>query len=113
MKKIYLVSLFVLIYCTVSAQAVFQNIIYNEKTEPGLMLQLPNKPESVQNTILQKLEATGYKPETKGALFWKSNKINGFYVFKQVTLPELRNQTLDLYFNVEKQKGDKRKSTLY
>jgi len=113
MTKIYFTSLLIFIYCSVSAQAVFQNIIYNEKPEPGLVLQIPYKPESVQKTILQKLEETGYKPETKGALFWKSNKINGFYVFKQVTLPELKNQTLDLYFNVEKQKDYKNISTLY
>jgi len=53
------------------------------------MLQLPNKIEVVENTILQKLEETGYMPETKGALFWKSNKVNGFYVFKQVKLLEI------------------------
>ncbi len=113
MKKIYFTSLFILFYCTVSAQAVYQMIIYDEKPEPGLVLQLPNKPEMVQNTILQKLKEIGYEPETKGALFWKSNKVNGFYVFKQVKLRELNNQTVDLYFNVESQKDDKRKSTLY
>ncbi|MEO5569303.1 MAG: hypothetical protein ABIS37_00105 [Bacteroidia bacterium] len=113
MIKIYFTSIFLLLYCSVSAQAVFQNIIFDEKQEPGLMLQLPNKPEVVQNTILQRLEEIGYNPETKGALFWKSNKINGFYVFKQVTLPALKNQTLDFYFNVEQQKENKKKSTLY
>jgi len=113
MMKKYITSLFIFINCSVFAQAVFQNITYGEKQEPGLMLQLPNKVEVVENTILQKLEETGYKPETKGALFWKSNKINGFYVFKQVTLLELKNQTLDLYFKVESQKDDKKKSTLY
>ncbi len=113
MKKIYLVLLFVLIYFTGNSQAIFQSINYGEKMEPGLMLQLDDKTKVVQNTILEKLEETGYKPETKGALFWKSNTINDFYIFKQVTLPQLKNQTLDLYFKVEKQKDDKRKSTIY
>jgi hypothetical protein len=113
MMKKYITSMFIFINCSVFAQAVFQNITYGEKQEPGLMLQLPNKVEVVENTILQKLEETGYKPETKGALFWKSNKINDFYVFKKVTLRELKNQTLDLYFKVDSQKDDKKKSTLY
>lgn len=113
MKNIYLSSLIILTYCTVSGQAVFQNINYNEKLEPGLVLELPHKTETVQNTILEKLMETGYKPETTGALFWKSNKVNGFYVFKQVTLPELKNQTLDLYLNVEKIEKNKNKTKLY
>jgi len=113
MKSLYLTSLFILIYCSASAQAVYQNINYGEKQEPGFMLLLPNEPDVVQNTILKKLEETGYKPETTGALFWKSDKVNGYYVFKQVTLFELKNQTLDLYFNVERQKDNKNRSTLY
>lgn len=113
MKNIFLSSLIILTYCTVSGQAVFQNINYNEKLEPGLVLELPNKPEIVQKTVLEKLMVTGYKPETTGALFWKSDKVNGFYVFKQVTLPELKNQTLDLYLNVEKLENYKNKTKLY
>jgi len=113
MKNIFLSSLIILTYCTVSGQAVFQNINYNEKLEPGLVLELPNKPEIVQKTVLEKLMETGYKPETTGALFWKSDKVNGFYVFKQVTLPELKNQTLDLYLNVEKLENYKNKTKLY
>lgn len=89
MKKNYFTSLFILIYCTVSAQSAFQNITYGEKQEPGLTLLLPNEIEVVENAILQKLEETDNKPETKGALFWKSNKINEFYVFEQVTLLEI------------------------
>lgn len=69
MKIFYFTSVFILIYCSGFSQAVFQNITYGEKQEPGLMLKLPNKVEVVENTILQKLEETGYKPETKGALF--------------------------------------------
>ena len=72
MKIFYFTSVFILIYCSGFSQAVFQNITYGEKQELGLMLKLPNKVEVVENTILQKLEETGYKPETKGALFWKS-----------------------------------------
>ncbi len=113
MKFLYLLFLLSLVYCNISAQAVYQMVIYNERPEPGLMLLLPNKPDVVQNTILQKLEEIGYEPETKGSLFWKSDKINGFYIFKQVKLRDINNQTVDLYFKVENQTNNRRKSTLY
>ncbi|MEO8583667.1 MAG: hypothetical protein ABI415_07710 [Flavitalea sp.] len=53
-----------------------------------------------------KLKETGYKPETSGNIFKKSNKQDGFYVFPGVQLPELANQKLDLYFKVDPRNGD-------
>jgi hypothetical protein len=82
--------------------------------QPGLILQLPNNTTSSEGTILQKLSETGYKPETKGALLWKRNKTDGFYVFNGVQLPALDNQKLDLYFKVEpKSRSQKDQSTIY
>ena len=52
--------------------------------------------------FLNKLEDIGYKPETKGELFWKKNTINGFYVFKGVTLPSINGFRVDLYFDVKR-----------
>jgi hypothetical protein len=77
-------------------------------------LQLPNNTEVAEGTILQKLKETGYSPETKGSLFWKKNKQDGFYVFNGITLPELNNQKVDMYFKVEpKSRTDKGQSTIY
>jgi septal ring factor EnvC (AmiA/AmiB activator) len=46
--------------------------------------------------------------------FWKTNKVNDFYVFDNVQLPELNNQKLDMYFKVAKAtSGDKAQSTVY
>ena len=114
MKKISALTL-VLAGCviTATAQSTFTTITYKEKLQPALTIQLPNTTDVAQGTILQKLKETGYNPETKGMLFWKTNKLNDFYVFDNVQLPELNNQKLDMYFKVSKAtSGDKEQSTV-
>jgi len=99
---------------TASSQATFTTITIDKKIQPGLVLELPNNTDVAENTILQKLKETGYNPETKGELFWKKNKLDGFYVFNGVVLAALNNQKLDMYFKVEpKSKTQKDKSTIY
>jgi hypothetical protein len=115
MKKIIALTV-VLAGCviTATAQSTFTTITYKEKLQPALTIQLPNTTDVAQSTILQKLKETGYNPETKGMLFWKTNKLNDFYVFDNVQLPELNNQKLDMYFKVAKAtSGDKEQSTVY
>lgn len=102
MKKTSMI--FVLLVAGVStavSQSTFTTTDFKGKTEPALLIQLPNTIEVAEGTILQKLKETGYEPQTKGAFFWKNNKINDFYVFKNVQLPELNNLKLDLYFKVD------------
>lgn len=95
------------------AQATFSSITINKKMQPGLLLELPNSTEIAEGTLLQKLKETGYKPETTGAMFWKKNKQDGFYVFNGVTLPALNNQKLDLYFKIDrKSRSAKDQSTM-
>ena len=97
-----------------SAQATSTTITINKKIQPGLVLSLPNNTEVAEGTILQKLKETGYSPETKGQLFWKKNKQDGFYVFNGIQLPELNNQKLDMYFKVEpKSSTQKDQSSIY
>ncbi len=98
---------------TAYAQSSFITITYKEALQPALILRLPNKTEVAEATILQKLKETGYNPETKGMLFWKSNKLDGFYVFNGVTFPEMNNQKLDMYFKVDKASENKNQSTVY
>jgi hypothetical protein len=96
------------------AQSSYTTIQYNKNMQPALVLELSNNTNDVEGTILKKLEQTGYNPETQGHLFWKKNKIDGFYVFNNVTLPSLSNQKLDMYFKVvQKNKEEKNNSTLY
>jgi hypothetical protein len=96
------------------AQSTYSTIAINKKMQPGLLLELPNNTDVAEGTLLQKLKETGYKPETSGAMFWKKNKQDGFYVFNGVTLPALNNQKLDLYFKIElKGKPAKDQSLMY
>jgi hypothetical protein len=115
MKKISALTV-VLAGCvlTAAAQSTFTTITYKEKLQPALTIQLPNTTDVAQGTILQKLKETGYDPQTKGMFFWKTNRVNDFYVFNNVQLPELNNQKLDMYFKVAKAtSGDKEQSTVY
>lgn len=115
MKKQYMLAI-VLAVSTMSAraQSSYTTIQYNDKMQPALVLELPNNTEDAEGTILQKLKQTGYDPETQGHLFWKKNKLDGFYVFNNVSLPSLSDLKLDMYFKVvQKNKREKNSSTLY
>lgn len=94
------------------SQATFTTITINKKLQPGLVLHLPNNTDVAEGTILQKLKETGYSPETKGKLFWKKNKLDGFYVFNGITLPALNNQKLDMYFKVERESSSQKELSI-
>ncbi len=109
-----LVIMLVTSMITARAQSSYTTIQLKNSMQPALVLELPNTAADVEGTILQKLKQIGYSPETKGQLFWKKNKIDGFYVFNKVRLPSLSTQLLDVYFKVEqKNADDKSNSTLY
>ncbi|MBA4167555.1 MAG: hypothetical protein H0X41_08455 [Chitinophagaceae bacterium] len=101
MKIIIIAAFFLLTSTIAGAQSYPKMISYKNVLQPSLVLPLPNTTDIAEQTILNKLKETGYKPETKGKLFWKKNKQEGFYVFPGVQLPELNNQKLDLYFKVD------------
>ena len=85
------------------AQSSPTSVSFNKISQPGLMLELPYEEEICGEFIVANLKKTGYDAETKGKLFWKQNKQNGFYTFKDVQLQGVKKQ-LDLYIKVE-QKG--------
>ncbi len=96
------------------AQSSHTTIQYKNNMQPAHVLELPNTTSDVEGTILKKLKQIGYNPETQGKLFWKKNKIDGFYVFNNVVLPSLSTQKLDMYFKtVQKNDEEKNSSTLY
>lgn len=114
MKKIY-VSIIVLSFFSLTAfsQSYFEDIKYDKIIRQGIALQLPYSTDVTEGSILNKLKEIGYDPETKGALLWKKNKINGFYIFKNVVLPN-QSSAVDLYFNVEKKsRRDENNSIMY
>jgi hypothetical protein len=99
--KAILFALLSFAFINISAQSVSTSMKFDKTDKQGLMLYLPYSQEVAEGTILTKLKETGYEPETKGSLFWKQNKVNGFYTFKGVTLRGDNPQLVDLYFKVE------------
>ncbi len=114
MKKYFLlITLFIGLKFELAAQSYTGSISYNKTDQPALVLQLPYKEDIAEDFILNNLKKTGYDVETKGKLFWKKNKLDGFYIFKGVMLPGA-NTPLDLYFKVDQQsKKSKNASTVY
>jgi hypothetical protein len=95
------------------SQTTATSVSYNKTNEPALMLELPYNQDVTENFIIDNLKKTGYNPETKGSLFWKQNKVNGYYVFKGVMF-EGSKEVVELYFKVEqKSRKEKDHSIIY
>jgi hypothetical protein len=94
-------------FASASAQSVSTSVKFDKTNKPALMLYLPYSQEVAEGTILTKLKETGFEPESKGSLFWKNNKVNGFYAFKGVTLRGEKTELVDLYFKVDR-RGSKK-----
>jgi hypothetical protein len=92
-----------------AAQSVTTTVKFNKADKPALLLYLPYNQDVAEGTILAKLKETGFEPESKGSLFWKQSKVDGYYVFKGVALrSDSGTATLtDLYFKVER-RGSKK-----
>jgi len=106
MKAIFSFLLFV-IAASASAQSVSTSVKFDKTDKPALMLYLPYSQEVAEGTILTKLKEIGFEPESKGSLFWKQNKVNGFYAYKGVMLKGDKNELVDLYFKVDR-RGSKK-----
>lgn len=105
MKAIF--SLLLMVGTYASAQSVSTSVKFDKTDKPALMLYLPYSQEVAEGTILTKLKEIGFEPESKGSLFWKQSKVNGFYAFKGVTLKGDKTELVDLYFKVDR-RGSKK-----
>ena len=108
MKTLFILLAFSVCF-SASAQSVGTTVKYNKADRPALMLYLPYNEQVAEGTIVSKLKETGFQPETKGSLFWKQDKTDGFYVYKGVVLKDAaaQNQLVDLYFKIDR-RGNKR-----
>jgi hypothetical protein len=114
MKNISTLLMSVLV-CVSSAfsQSMITSVTYNKVVQPALMLELPYDENVSEGFIIANLKKTGYNAETKGKLFWKQNKLDGYYIFKDVRLKGA-SQPVDLYFKVERKgKKSKDESVIY
>lgn len=113
MKKTFTLFLILLICFNAFSQSQITSISYNKNAQPALMLDLPYDENTIEDFIVANLKKTGYNPETKGKLFWKQNKLDGFYIFKDVKLEDA-SQAMDLYFKVDqKSRRAKDQSVIY
>lgn len=95
------------------SQSMITSVTYNKVVQPALMLELPYDESVSQDFIISNLKKTGYNAETKGKLFWKQNKLDGYYIFKGVRL-QGASQLTDLYFKVDRKgKKSKDQSTIF
>lgn len=105
-----LLTFFAVLFCFGAfAQSVSTTTKFNKLDRPALMLYLPYNEQVAEGTIVTKLKEIGFQPETKGSLFWKQDKTDGFYVYKGVVLKDAagQNNLVDLYFKVDR-RGNKR-----
>jgi hypothetical protein len=114
MKKTIVAFCMTFLLCAQAfSQASLTTTSYNKKDQSALLLQLPYSEDVAEGFIVANLKKVGYEPESKGSLFWKSNKVNGYYVYKNVRLEGLHNG-VDLYFKVEpKSRKEKDQSVIY
>lgn len=102
MKQLAFLLISLILFDSAIGQSNATSASHKKITRPALTLTLPYSVEIAEETIVKKLNEIGYDPQTKGSLFWKKNKIDGYYVFKDVALRNLNGQTVDLYFKVDK-----------
>jgi len=91
-KIIYtLITLFIFTI-TVSAQARYVFIDFKDTKKPGVQNEFSYSDKTISNAIDDKMTKMGYK----------SKDLKDYTVYKSVLLPELGNQTYDLYFKVDR-----------
>lgn len=101
-------TLLLIAFCSAAvAQSVSTTVKFNKADRPALMLYLPYNEQVAEGTILAKLKETGFEPESKGSLFWKQNKVDGYYAYKGIVLKGEKNELVDLYFKIDR-RGNKR-----
>ena len=106
----FLTAILVLMVGQATAQSVNSSIVFNKIDRFALMLTVPYKESIAEGAIIDNLKKTGYDAETKGRLFWKQNKVDGFYTFKKVNL---NGNLVDLYFKVDQKSKKSDKSNIY
>lgn len=109
MNKI-ITALLLLVGGNAATQSVNSTVSFNKVERPALMLTVPYKESVAEGSIVENLKKTGYDAETKGKLFWKQNKVNGFYIFKNVNL---NSNLVDLYFKVDQKSRKLDRTNMY
>ena len=91
-KIIYTLAALFVFTTIVSSQARYVFIDFKDTKKPGVQNEFSYSDKTISNAIDDKMTKMGYK----------SKDLKDYTVYKSVLLPELGNQTYDLYFKVDR-----------
>ncbi|HEV7780370.1 MAG TPA: hypothetical protein VGO58_03845 [Chitinophagaceae bacterium] len=100
MKKISLLLVSLLTISTLTmAQAYEENIQYDKKKQPAIVIEYAYPSQAVENAFVQRMEKLGYKAkEEKGIL----NRDKGFLIFKNAYVTDISKEKIDYIIKVER-----------
>ena len=103
MKKIGVLFLTMVVYCSAFTQTSSVNVDYQKVSREALSNEIGYSDKTVANAI----------DENMGKLGVKGKSTKGYMVYKGVKLPELGADTYDLYFSIDrKSKKEKESSSI-
>ncbi|MEO6230778.1 MAG: hypothetical protein ABJB11_03810 [Ferruginibacter sp.] len=102
MKRLSILFITVLFYCSATAQAHLVTTDYQKTKQSAIEMELPYAEKIVGDAIEDKMEKMGFKS--------KSNK--GYMVYKGVRIAELGAGTYDLYFKTDRKSRKEKDMTI-
>lgn len=104
MRKISILAIaFALLFTSASAQSVVSKVEYNKVLQSAVTCEYPFTPDVVEGAITAKFKSSGYS----------SKSTKGYDLYRMAKLPELGNESYDLYIKVErKSKREKDKAVV-
>lgn len=91
MKMLFLAAVAVICSACVLAQSQTGTTTFNRAPQPSVIYQIPYSAEAVSNGV-----------ENKMSTYGKPKKVKDFMVYKNVLVPEISKEPVNLYFNTEK-----------
>ncbi len=91
MKRLLLATIVVISSVSLFAQSQTGTTTFNKAPQPSVIYNLPYSAEAVTNGVENKMSAYG-----------KPKKVKDFVVYKNILVPEISKEPINLYFNAEK-----------
>jgi hypothetical protein len=112
MKRVLLLLIAAFLFSLSSfSQAYESQITYGKKKQKAITIDYSYPQEAVENAIVKKLESMGQSGKEQKGIF---NKDKGFIVFKDATVADVSDATMDYVIKVErKSRKEKDETTLY
>ncbi len=94
-----MIGLLLFIAQQIQAQAYEGSIDFTKKSQDAFVIDFSYPPEAVENALIKKMDALGYKTKEEKGLF---NKDKGFRVYKSAFINEVSSNSMDYVFKVER-----------